>query len=324
MQEFMLLQILIGFSVLATAISKPENEHKTRVVNKEPSEEEHYVDSQHNPAYDHEAFLGEEAKTFDQLTPEESTRRLGIIVDKIDKDKDGYVTGEELKDWILYTQRRYIRDNVERQWKSHNPEGKEKLPWAEYLAMVYGDMDEQEAENHEKSKENTFSYVAMLKKDRRRWSTADLDGDDALTKEEFAAFLHAEEADHMKDVVVLETMEDIDKDGDGKISLSEYIGDMFEGPEGEEEPEWVKNEKEQFSMYRDKDGDGFLNFEEVKTWIIPADFDHAEAESRHLIFEADTDADQKLTKDEILEKYDIFVGSQATDFGDALTRHDEF
>lgn len=93
--------------------------------------------------------------------------------------------------------------------------------------MVYGDMDEQEAENHEKSKENTFSYVAMLKKDRRRWSTADLDGDDALTKEEFAAFLHAEEADHMKDVVVLETMEDIDKDGDGKISLSEYIGTYF-------------------------------------------------------------------------------------------------
>ncbi|XP_053978864.1 calumenin [Hylaeus volcanicus] len=324
MQIFMLLQILIGFSVLATAIPKPENEHKSRVINKEPSEEEHYINSQHNAAYDHEAFLGEEAKTFDQLTPEESTRRLGIIVDKIDKDKDGYVTGEELKDWILYTQRRYIRDNVERQWKSHNPEEKEKLPWTEYMGMVYGDMDEHEAENHEKSKDNSFSYVAMLKKDRRRWSAADLDGDDALTKEEFAAFLHAEEADHMKDVVVLETMEDIDKDGDGKISLSEYIGDMYEGVEGEEEPEWVKNEKEQFSMYRDKDGDGFLDFDEVKTWIIPADFDHAEAESRHLIFEADTDADQKLTKEEILEKYDIFVGSQATDFGEALARHDEF
>lgn len=38
---------------------------------------------------------------------------------------------------------------------------------------------------------------------------------------------------------------------------------MYDGAEGEEEPEWVKNEKEQFSMYRDKDGDGFLNFEEV-------------------------------------------------------------
>lgn len=68
----------------------------------------------------------------------------------------------------------------------------------------------------------------------------------------------------------------------------------------------------------------FFIFSQVKTWIIPLDFDHAEAESRHLIFEADTDADQKLTKVEILEKYDIFVGSQATDFGAALARHDEF
>lgn len=93
--------------------------------------------------------------------------------------------------------------------------------------MVYGDIDEHEAESHEKSKDNTFSYVTMLKKDRRRWTAADLDGDDALTREEFAAFLHAEEANHMKDIVVLETIEDIDKDGDGKISLSEYIGIYF-------------------------------------------------------------------------------------------------
>lgn len=34
--------------------------------------------------------------------------------------------------------------------------------------------------------------------------------------------------------------------------------------------------------------------------------------------------DQELTKEEIIEKHDVFVGSQATDFGEALTRHDEF
>lgn len=188
------------------------------------SHEDHYINSQHNPAYDHEAFLGEEAKTFDQLTPEESTRRLGIIVDKIDNDKDGYVTQEELKDWIMYTQQRYIRDDVERQWRSHNPDEKDKIKWQEYTAMVYGDIEEYEKEKQDKSDDESFSYVEMLKRDRRRWTAADLDGDDALTKEEFTSFLHAEHADHMKDVIVLETMEDIDKDGDGKISLKEYIG----------------------------------------------------------------------------------------------------
>lgn len=67
-----------------------------------------------------------------------------------------------------------------------------------------------------------------------------------------------------------------------------------------------------------------MDLEEVKNWIIPPDFDHAEAEARHLIYEADGDTDEKLTKDEILNKYDLFVGSQATDFGEALARHDEF
>ena len=58
-------------------------------------------------------------------------------MDKIDKDKDGFVTREELKDWIQYTQKRYISDDVDRQWKTHNPEGKEKLSWAEYKKSMY-------------------------------------------------------------------------------------------------------------------------------------------------------------------------------------------
>lgn len=110
----------------------------------------------------------------------------------------------------------------------------------------------------------------------------------------------------------------------GKVSLKEYIGDMYHGNGDEEEPDWVKSEREQFNTYRDKDGDGFMDEEEVKNWILPHDFDHAEAEARHLIYESDSDADEQLTKDEVLKRYDIFVGSQATDFGEALARHDEF
>ena len=41
------------------------------------SDEEHFVEgTEHNPDYDHEAFLGEDAKEFDELTPEESKERL--------------------------------------------------------------------------------------------------------------------------------------------------------------------------------------------------------------------------------------------------------
>lgn len=43
----------------------------------------------------------------------------------------------------------------------------------------------------------------MLPRDERRFKRADLDGDSEATREEFTAFLHPEEFDHMKDIVVL-------------------------------------------------------------------------------------------------------------------------
>ena len=52
--------------------------------------------------------MGDEAKTFDDLTPEESKKRLAEIVVKIDKDKNGLVTEAELQAWIKFTQKRYI------------------------------------------------------------------------------------------------------------------------------------------------------------------------------------------------------------------------
>lgn len=37
----------------------------------------------------------------------------------------------------------------------------------------------------------------------------------------------------------------------------------------------------------------FFQQDEVKDWIIPPDYDHIEAEARHLVREADTDGVRK-------------------------------
>lgn len=317
-----LIEVYLIFALVvitySSAIPKPGEDKKNRVHEQKLSDMEHEHEGEHNPDYDHEAFLGkDDAKTFDQLTPDESKDRLGIIVGKIDKDGDGQVTEQELKDWIQYVQKRYIVTDTDRMWKDHSIEG-DKLSWSAYKQRTYGSDDDPNEEDS-----STFSYKDMIQRDERRWKTADKDNDGFLTKEEFADFLHPEEAEHMRDIVVKETMEDIDKDKDGYISLEEYIGDMWPD-KNEEEPEWVKTERETFKTVRDKNGDGKMDLEEVKNWIMPPDYDHSEAETRHLIHESDSDKDGKLSRDEILEHYDLFVGSQATDFGEALTRHDEF
>lgn len=74
----MLMQLLGTTSLfLAVAIAVPAQEKR---VHHHGDLSDHVHDDTHGFQYDHEAFLGkEEAKTFDQLTPEESKERLGYL-----------------------------------------------------------------------------------------------------------------------------------------------------------------------------------------------------------------------------------------------------
>jgi len=277
-----------------------------------------------SPDYDHEAFLGkEQSEEFDQLSDEESQRRLAIIAQKIDKNGDNKVSEQELEDWIIFTQQRYIREDTDKQFVLHDKDKNGQVTWEEYKEVTYGFLDDDQL-GADDDEGDGFSYKQMMGRDERRWTLADTDGDGYCSEEEFRAFLHPEEFEHMKDIVIKETLDDIDKDKDGFVSVDEYIGDMFNPANGEEEPEWVDTEKQQFKEYRDKDGDGRLNLSEVRDWILPDDYNHAEAEAKHLVYESDDDKDGELSIDEILLHHDKFVGSQATDWGEALNRHDEF
>lgn len=49
----------------------------------------------------------------------------------------------------------------------------------------------------------------------------------------------------------------------------------------------------------------------------------AETEADHLIDSADHNGDGKLSIQEIVDAHEVFVGSEATDFGDFLHRPDD-
>ena len=69
-----------------------------------------------------------------------------------------------------------------------------------------------------------MSYKEMMERDYRRFKLAEEDYDAKLTFSEYTNFLHPEDAPHMREVVVRETMDDLDKNKDGSVSLEEYIG----------------------------------------------------------------------------------------------------
>jgi calumenin len=111
-----------------------------------------------------------------------------------------------------------------------------------------------------------------------------------LNRQEFADFIHPEQSQRMKDLVVTETIEDIDRNQDGLISIEEYIADMWDTDTDANrtvEPEWIRNERDNFRVYRDLDHDGKLNRHEVQQWLMPTDYDNIQAETAHLFNEAD-------------------------------------
>eukprot|EP00075_Anas_platyrhynchos_P028424 XP_027317677.1 calumenin isoform X2 [Anas platyrhynchos] len=212
-------RLLLCLSLWAACVGAKPTEKKER-VHHEPQLSDKVHDDAQSFDYDHDAFLGaDEAKTFDQLTPEESKERLGVIVDKIDTDKDGLVTEGELRAWLKRAQKKSVAEGVERQWQEFDLNQDGFISWDEYRNVTYGTyLDDPDPDDG-------FNYKQMMVRDERRFKKADRDGDLTATKEEFTAFLHPEEYDYMKDIVVQETMEDIDKNGDGFIDLEEYIGE---------------------------------------------------------------------------------------------------
>ena len=61
-----------------------------------------------------------------------------MLVERIDEDKDGFVSVEEMKRWIKHAQKRWIYDDVDRQWTGHDLNGDGLVSWEEYKNATYG------------------------------------------------------------------------------------------------------------------------------------------------------------------------------------------
>ncbi len=72
------------------------------------------------------------------------------------------------------------------------------------------------------------------------------------------------------------------------LCAGDFYPDDPESPD-QEEPEWVASERKQFREVHDADHDGKMSKAEIMKWIVPDDYDHVEAESQHLIQQADAD-----------------------------------
>lgn len=275
----------------------------------------HGEHGEHNVEFDHEAIIGntKEAQEFDTLSPEESKRRLAILIKMMDLNKDEFIDRHELKAWILRSFKKLSEEEAADRFEELDLDSDDKITWKEYLLDTYG----MEDEDFKKEVIDFDSYEDeqnMIKQDKEMFNAADTNKDGVLNMEEYVFFQNPEEHPQMLPVLLEHTMQDKDSNHDGKIDFQEFVGNAA----AHHDKEWLITEKERFDKDHDINGDGVLAGDEVLSWIVPSNTAIADDEVDHLFVSTDEDHDDRLSYLEILNNYDTFVGSEATDYGDHL------
>ena len=164
-----------------------------------PKPHEELLSDKEGTEYDHEAFLGDMKDEYDDLSPEEAQKRLKILVKRVDSDKDGFVTDEELTNWVKGVFHKRLMEGVKEDVNLKDADKDGKVTWEEYKKESYGTQEIEDPNDEETKK--------MLETDKRRFDTADKDNDGGLSTEEFTNFMHPESSPEMGDIHVVETIE---------------------------------------------------------------------------------------------------------------------
>ncbi|XP_049579999.1 calumenin-A-like [Syngnathus scovelli] len=258
----------------------------------------------------------EEPNILDELTIEERHMHFSIVAALMDTNQDSYVTMEELSNWIKRMYKTWVFQRIDHQWPQFDLNADGLVSWEEYTNVTYG-----ERINRPEPK-GSHGLNWMLARDAKRFKVVDHDEDQKVNRSEYAAFIYPERFDHMEETAIRQTLEDMDDNGNGMIELGEYIGERYL-KEGEPEPGSMWLSRRNFKGL-DKDGNGKLDTDEIREWIKPNDHIRAEEEAKRLFSECDVNKDGRLSKTEMLNNYDLFVSSKATNFGRALVYIDDY
>ncbi|XP_067623047.1 reticulocalbin-2 isoform X2 [Eurosta solidaginis] len=259
-----------------------------------------------------------EAQEFDKLTPEESKKRLLVLIKLMDLNKDGFVDRHELKAWILRSFKKLGEEEAADRLEEIDMDGDGVVTWKEYLKDSFSMEDEDEKkelidfDSYDEEKE-------MITSDKELFKAADLNKDGVLDAKEYVLFYSPEEHPEMLPIVLEHTLREKDANHNGEIDFGEFIGNTGE----KHNREWLIEEKERFD-HLDDNKDGLLTGNEVLNWVVPNSETIAKDEVDHLFVSTDEDHDDRLSFLEILANYDTFVGSEATDYGDHLQNINHF
>ena len=310
---------------LAIAASHGNREREADGAYSPKDAHHHDKDGKHDSKFDREAILGskKEVEEFEQLPPAEAKKKLGILAKKMDRNQDGFIDKVELGQWILRSLRMLSQEESDERFEDSDINKDGFVGWDEHKEADFPGVDEfaQMGQEGGPIDADTLDELAMMYEEKILFQAADVDGDGKLSKTEFFSFSHPEDnLDKMGEAVVKTAKDTKDKNSDGRIDFQEFVGDRGR----DQDKDWLVAEKERFDTDLDKNKDGSMDDPEILDWIVPDSETIVKDEVKHLFASADDDHDDKLSMDEITNRVDVFLGSEATDYGEHLHHLDRF
>jgi len=205
--------------------------------------------------------------------------QLRQVLDEIDSDDDNVVERDELIKWIARNRKDLEEQQAQSLLKKYDSDGDSQLSYNELMKHFAEDGDEES--------ERELQYIKQL------FDAADRDDDDELNLEELISFRSPERDSQLRDIKADYLLDELDTDGDDKLSAAEAAS-LVSSP--------LLFDKE------DEDDDGLLNKDELDDIIEPSIKGEVDAMMRRFS-SADDDGDLQLTVEELLEEPHLFVGT---------------
>jgi len=255
------------------------------------------------------------------LDDDEIKNRLTSVLHKIDLDQDGQLSKNELVKHIHKALYAMDEEEAEDEFIDADIDGDDKVLWNEYVSEFYGLEPEDQNNILAMDTDTGTEFNKMYSRDRARFHAADRDSDGALTLIEYVSFKNPLKSEDLRESVIAWALQDVDSDGDGRVSLVEFMADYMTKPTDGLEfygEDHIDQEKDKFNEDFDINGDGYLEGEELSLWLGPDNTEIAIEEADHLIEMCDENNDSFLQFDEVLANNDVWLDSDATEYGQQL------
>ncbi|KAI2649733.1 45 kDa calcium-binding protein [Labeo rohita] len=286
------------------------------------------MDGHLNKDFHQEVFLGKEMEEFEEDSePRRNRKKLIEIFTKVDINKDRSVSAKEMQRWIMEKTEEHFQEAVKENklsFRAVDPDGDGHVTWDEYRVKFLASKGFNEKEVAEKIKNNEELKVdeetqEVLESLKDRWFQADNPpADQLLNEEEFLSFLHPEHSRGMLRYMVKEIVRDLDQDGDGKLTLAEFISLPMGTVENQQaqdiDDDWVRERKKEFEEVIDANHDTIVTMEELEEYMDPMNEYNALNEAKQMIAVADENQNHNLELEEILKYSEYFTGSKLMDY----------